>query len=530
MAIRQFAYGSRIWLAPGAPTAYRYALGLNQMTPSDPDGVERKKNFYKSCRLYEPDTEIEKAELIDAPTGQLVKLTMKSRFHYGATAAASFGPDPTTWNSSALRAEPYRTVDNALREWLYHKATGVNPSIKVGDSAENSQAYEQFDAPYGTVMPHIFFTKLIPLPYSDNNDAQDNWDTPFLHDQLLLAELYLRVMCEGYVDGMTSAQYGCDTGIQALYDYEFQNLCFDAFDHKWLRALPSQKTAFIPEVHTRPDLPLGFGPLPNTIAAAEQYNLFAKAVNKLTTVRVMLPSKFQQQHLHGVEFQSVQATNPDGTPRDCEAHPNIPGVIYEGSGPDPSTTPGPWEDSGSDLVAPGVAGGLEWNFETDGSGYVCDGTSWVIRAVRDDYNFRWTLVDPDAYLAIPETWRGQLDVDGSYLGLLTSFTEIQFSQEKPYELSESCNGSLGWWPVSSGVYLKFDQTNPQVQNVCGIFGNSGTVRGPALAAQVIAGGYNLGACTIPTGSDAQFTPIPNDGIALTIPLVDPHPITPPAPG
>jgi hypothetical protein len=522
MAMRQFAYGDNIWLAPEAPTGYRLALGLNQKfcDESDTDCITRKKNFYKSCRLYEPDLEIESVELVDAPTGDLVKVTMKGRFHYDPdTAPASFLPNPNTWNLTALRNEPYRTTDNALREWLYHKATGINPSIKVGDSAENSNAYTQIDAPYGTVLPHIFFTKLIPIPYADNNNIQDHWDTPFLHDQFQMLELYLRVICEGFVDGKTSAELGCQTGISAIYDYTFQNLCFDAFEGKWFPPVPGQPTSLIESLHTRGDFPQGFGPLPNTIAAAETYNNFAKAINKLVTVRVMLPSKFQQRELRGEEYQSVIATNPDGSYRPCESKPGLPGVIYEGIGPDPTPTPyRDWEDAGD---PPAIGTGYSWDYAIDNAtqAYTCDGDKWVIWAVRTSYNFRWTLTDPDAYLAIPESWRSQLDADGSFLAHFASATEVQIKETGPYEGSTDCLGSPGWWPVATGVYLRFPESHPVVQDVCQFFNNSGTIHAPTLPGQVLPGGYNLGPCTYSVISSATLTPIPNDGIAFTVPLV-----------
>ena len=137
-------------------------------------------------------------------------------------------------------------------------------------------------------------------------------------------------------------------------------------------------------------------------------------------------------------------------------------------------------------------------------------------------------MDPDAALAIPESWRTQIDVDGTYLGHMTATTQNQTKKAGPYEGSASCNGSPGWWPVAAGQYLEFIPNHIQVRDECGLFGNSGTISDPGLSAQVIAGGYNLGMCPVIAGSNAEFAPIPNDGFALTIPLVTPvAPINPP---
>jgi hypothetical protein len=99
-------------------------------------------------------------------------------------------------------------------------------------------------------------------------------------------ELYLRAMCEGFVDDQTTGDNACNlTTGDALYDYTFENLCFQAFNGRWLSMLPES---------VRADKPQGFGPIPNTRLYAQTYNQFAQCLNLLTRARIMLPHKLQQ--------------------------------------------------------------------------------------------------------------------------------------------------------------------------------------------------------------------------------------------
>ena len=518
LARRHFAYGSRFWLAPEAPTGYRYASQLNKMqcNEGDTDCIDKRRSFFRSCRIYEPDLEIEKAEISGSPEGGEIKITLTGRLHTTPTAAASFGRDPNTWNSSALRTEAFRSVDNALREWLYFKATGINPSIKIGDSAANSPVFLGFDAPWGTVMPHIFLTQLIPSPYTDTNDTQDEADTPFWHDTVQQAEMYLRVICEGYVDGATSAEYGCEEGLYAVYDYTFEALCFDAFGERSILTMPSRATSLTKAKDTRPDRPIGYGPLPNTLAAAETFNLFARAINKLDTVRVILPYEFEARYINGETEINVTATNPDLVARDCVHKPGFPGVIWTGTPPGPTvSTPTAWEQA--DVAEAAVLA----QFRIDNSspqGYVCNGAQWTIHASKNNTEFRWKLVDPDAMEAIPPAWRSQVQTDGAFLAWYTTSIENQTAVPTDITNAATCNGSTGWWHVAGASYLTFVK-NSNSTAVCGFFSNSGTISPPSLGTQTLGAGYSLGVCPVNARNGVILQPIPTDGIAMRIPLV-----------
>lgn len=511
-----YAYGSRFWLSPEAPTSHRYAFDLNEILCDDADQVckDQRLAFYRSCRIFEPDLEIEKAELTSA-SGE-VKVTLKSRLHSHPSAAASFGRDPNTWNSSALRTESFRSVDNALREWLYFKTTGINPSIKIGDAAYGSPVFAGFDAPYGTVLPHIFLTQLIPSPYTDANDTQDESDTPFWHDTMAQAEMYLRVICEGYVDGRTSAQYGCDSNIQAIYDYTFSNLCMDAFAYRWIYPIPSVSTSLTPAIDTRPDKPMGHGPVPNLKASSEVFNLFARAINKLDTVRIMLPYSFEQRYHNGEIEMSVDAVQADGTGRECSVQPSFPGVIWTGAPPEP-----PLNEVTEWVETYAADSGIIAEFIHDNNSpqrLVCDGTKWVIHGSRSNSDFRWKLVDPDSLEAIPPAWRDMVNTDGSFVARIsTTISKSKFTPVLPP--GSDCNGTNSWWPTGDGKYL--DTENPETTSTveCRIISNGGSIAAPPLGTQSLAAGYSLGACTSVMTNFVALEPIPTNGIAMTIPVV-----------
>jgi hypothetical protein len=112
--------------APEAPTGWRYAKNTNTFGCSEGDTAceERRINRYKSCRIYEPDPEIESATVLMEGGDEVVKLVFKTRFHHCETAVGSIARDVSTWNIFALKAEPYRTMENGLREYLVWAHTG----------------------------------------------------------------------------------------------------------------------------------------------------------------------------------------------------------------------------------------------------------------------------------------------------------------------------------------------------------------------------------------------------------------------
>lgn len=268
-------------ISPECMTGFRYSLGTNDYV-YDPDPVP----FRRSCRVYEPPIELESC-IVHSGRGtssEVLKLTYSSRFHSHQDAPATWSATAPQWNSdgskpasvTALEAEDYRTDDNAWRSYHVHDA---NPhwqaDVKTGDEGVNSSL--SVGAPYGAIYPHLFLVSLLEAPYDDGNDTVQRTDTRMTAEQMEKAELYLRCMCEGFVDARTSTQIICDTGSGNLFDYTFENLCYDAFGGRWIGSVGEA---------LRPENPEGFGPLPNTRLYSDMFNRIAQSVNLLDKARL----------------------------------------------------------------------------------------------------------------------------------------------------------------------------------------------------------------------------------------------------
>ena len=512
---QHFDYGETLSLSPEGAPGYRYAKGVNNSVGD----VDR----YKSCRIYEPDVEVEDVEELTEGGVAVVKVTLTGRLHYSDDAVSTIDRDVTTWDVTALRAEAYRSTENAIREYLVWTNTGQNAIAgKPGDSAYGSSVDSLPDNPFGTVFPTIIMTTLMPVPYLDGNDAQNAVDTPLLHEVLTQGELYLRAMCEGYVDGRTSEEYACATGISSWYDYTFPNLCFDAFQGQWLSPLASEATTYTRERDTRPDRPQAFGPYPNTLTSAEVWNQFATAVNLLTRVRVMLPMKFEVESRYDTysAFQTRAATNSIGTAADCSsptgtgwyAQVDVPTTI-------PTTVASPRaiavNASAVNSAGYAVVGGIP------SAPYVCSGAEFTFgqSVQQDDY---WLdLVDPDAENAIPLGWRGQFSADGEMLFTVTATRHFDRATVVASGAGSSCGPSPSRYPLPSGQEWLVESIE-EITTTCEILPMQGAVEMPEIGTVIMYGSQSLAgaSCTSPTDISRTITPIETDAFILPIALID----------
>lgn len=514
------AFGQKFWTVTENPTGYRYAAFASEGKRLNGSATA---DFYRSCRIYEPPVEIESAEAVTEDGEERVKVTLTGRLHHHhASAPASIDRDIGTWNLTNLRAESYRTHENAIREYLVNQSVGgacVDGGTMVGQAAVGSTVYADFAATNGTCYPHIMLVQLVPEPYRDENAVPGPSDTPLYHDWWPQMELYLRAMCEGYVDGRTSIQSGCTLGIDALYDYSFENLCFDAFGGRWMATLGITPTGQLPATEYRADAPEGHGPLPNTYAYAEVYNQFAAAWNQLTSVRVMLPFQFEGQTVSGArEILVTDFVDGDGVPQTCSTVPTV--GVYRKSPPQDvtaSTVVFPW------AVTTGVSSAWAYGLKPSGSGVDCGGGGeWILQVTRSDEEYRWELVDPDAINALPPTISDMLQTHGQLLA------EVGVTQTYGWGIdnvgisdAETC-GAATPWQTSAGLgYLRFPVVAVSYSE-CRLMPNSGKLRAPVTDPAVLGAGGNGvgGACIITAGSQATLTPIETDAIALTIPFSD----------
>lgn len=269
-------------IAPEAPTAYRYVEGANR-------SAYTTAAFCASCRVYEPPYEIESAVVDTWDADQVLKVTLTGRLRAHPNAPAAVNRDPSTWSSGEIEAlrgggaspEDYRTDDNAIREYILSLADGNYPCTwKTGDAGVQSSAQSLSDAPNGACYPHFLFAHLLREPYEDENDEMEEHDSKIYVDEYNKAEVYLRAMAEGFVDGITSLELTCENETFGIYDFTWPTLNYQAHGGRWCGAIA---------LATRPEHPEGFGPLPNTPFWADVHNRLASCANLLDKLRLDVP-------------------------------------------------------------------------------------------------------------------------------------------------------------------------------------------------------------------------------------------------
>jgi hypothetical protein len=522
-----FAYGDPP-LHPESPSGYNYMRGLNAGSTAD-----NRAAFFRSCRVYEPPAEIESAVSEMQDNGEeWIKLTCKTRLHSCPTAPASISRDIETWLDD-FHGEPWRSWENGLREYLWRQAKGINcPAGKIGDAAldnaitgpgtPSNSVWHETDA-FGGCYPRLFFTRLIPKPYESADEYYDERKTPLRSAAFAQMELYLRAMCEGYIDGVTTQAIGCDCmDIPACqyYDYTFEHLCYEAFRNRWFRTLPAA---------VAPANAQGFGPAPNTACYAEIANQFALAINLLTRARVDLPCKCEVRNLHYGAVSECGALNAcDEGPLECVAE-SVAAYITAVALPLVYQSAEPWSES---LVFSAWEDTILCTDSADCGNQHCSGTAWQLHRRSARAEWRWTLIDAEAINAIPETWRDQY-VAGSATEVLARLT--RWSTHHPVKAvaasaaeAKDCVPAWGalpsgiWHCPAKGEYYKFPAKTIVDDTLCQFIPASGTMAslpattGYAIYTQVpgVAGHCNDG-----PGSSIGIRIIPPGPVCLNIPLI-----------
>jgi len=275
----------------GPTDNYGSSLNLEVCGAMDTDCITNRLNFYKSCRIYEPWPEIESVTSQMEGGVEVAKITFKGRIR--STVGETWGPpatisrDISTWNITDLKAEPFRCDENGIREYLWMQSSGVKCEFnQAGNYALDATLASLPSGLAGACFPDFLFVKLIEKPFADLNDAQDAKDSPVTFDQEVAKEVYLRAICESFVDAKTTSERNCVEDLSGVYNYTFESLQYQAHGHAWLPLMSAGD---------RPDAPRGFWPVPNTILRAERFNQFSNAVNLLTIIPLMMPMKVEGQ-------------------------------------------------------------------------------------------------------------------------------------------------------------------------------------------------------------------------------------------
>lgn len=511
---RSSDFPARRSYAPEVASGYRYADGLN---------ATATEGHYRSCPIYKPPTEIRSATPVTVDGRRLVKVVLKGRLHHHhSLAPAEIGRDVSGWDSAALTAEAadYRTDESAIREYLMRLD---DPSRQCehtgpGNAAANSDILLGTDVPWGACVPRIHLVQLPGDPYEDGNSDPDEDDTVLTHEEMSQIELWLRVASEGCVDGQATSTYGCEIGIDFVFDYRWENLCFQVLGRPWVTTLPTAITKGVKANQIRADAPEGFGPLPTCLPTAEGFNQLAKLANALREYRVTLPWQFQVNFLQGEVTRSVgDVTGSTGAVVNCPGGYN-PGFVWQGNPGNPAVA----EVSGfidaetaSSLYQPG--------FGESAGAYMCDGANFIVAALRTDQDYSYTFVDPDAIYAIPSAWRDQLSTAGRLLAVQTTTTgrvRAIVGSATP----TGCNGNAPWDANGADIEWVLDS---QETVECAFFPATGRVSAPPLGTVTIPGANGTPICTgIPEATSTSIRvldPIATDAIVFRVPLIDPLP-------
>ena len=415
VVVKHVAFGNRTVspaavLTPEIPESHRYMptpLALSAggranralCTVGDTVCEAARRDFYRSCRLFEPWPEVESCVM----DGDLVKVTLQGRIHHHSGAPGTIDRDPSTWDVSALRSESYRTWENGIREKIIFDTVGTNGSVKLGDESWNSPVQGETDRPFGSIWPHFDFVRLVPEPWMDANDDSDESDTPMLTDIFPQLELYIRASCEGFVDGQTSAENACAYGATDLYGFTFENLCFRAFGGRWFTTIGSAATTEVGIEETRPDKPQGFGPLQWTMPFAETAAQYSQALNLLSEFRVMIPASLQMRTGSGLEQiggvvvrNGANAFAGPGTWEAGAGSGSDFAIVYDGPFPSPGiSTWSAWADSNLEIVSAG--GGID-----------LVGSTPILSGNTSQIQYRWEAIG-DAIYALPDQFQDMLE-------------------------------------------------------------------------------------------------------------------------
>lgn len=283
---------------PELPSGYIYDGTLQYGSPSD--------DFYSSCMVYPKPYKLKsvthKQSTAGGPLDRVI-VKLHGRLQSDPAAPGSYGWDPTAWNLTNLTNEAYRTDENALRERAAERLAGHGSDSKVGDVAYGFS--NPTSGGKGARIPQFYFARLVPKPHEDSNDSFESTDTLFTADIWKQLELYLRVMCEGWLDPVSTANHDCeDTEID--FDYTFENLCLQAFGKPWLYPVPTSVNG---------DAPRAFGNYPSQAAWAECFTNLCKAVNLLTHARLILPFKIEYKQTNKLDL--TELTSPDVMTSGC---------------------------------------------------------------------------------------------------------------------------------------------------------------------------------------------------------------------
>lgn len=520
-----FSYGSADWTAPESFPTFRYVgssttAGINYLPCAALDTAcqaERRKKL-RSCPVGELPMVVKKTERLWENGEEVVKVTLDGRLQHGTDAPATVDRDYSTWSLATIQAENEsgRTAENGIREYLINQFVGGNcigAGTQYGNAAHESLVASSLDVPFGACYPRIGFTRLIPKPYEDGNTSNDPNDTPLESWPFAMMETYARAMCEGYVDTVSTEQYGCQSGTYAVLDFTFENACFSAFGGRAFGCIQSETTAYVDASGIRSDKPLFHGPLPNTEPSSEIFNQFAAFFNQLTAIRLILPIDFQTKFGTSQEVEVKKLYQADGVEVSCTTTAVNPGVFNQFNPKMPAAPALGSYASAANAFA-------EYEITIDPA--ACDGSGdWRLLHQRRDEQFKWALIHDDFLEAIPESWRDMIESNGLLLGTVETQTDWNTATLTTAGLGTVCNHpapDADFWSGGGGEVILFT-ANTTYSSVCQLLPTSNILQPTTTPATAIGVGreYSGGTlydCPINASASITVTPIPADALII----------------
>jgi hypothetical protein len=520
-------------LQPEAPDAFNYlptstgSYGYhraNDIRCADGDTTctTNRPLFYQSCRLFEPWPEVDSVTI---DSTDIVKVKLKARIHSCPSAPATIARDATTWSASTIAAEPFRSWENGIREYLLFNLTGNPGSSKIGDEAWASGIQSGFtDIPSSTNFPRFYFVQQIPKPRVDGDGIVELSDSPTYHDIMKQTELYLRAICSAFVDGFATSATACTTNTAGPYDFTFESLVYQATGGKWFSTLATKPTQYLTTSDIRSDKPMGFSALPTVTMHAEGFSAISKALNLLTRFRVMIPATLQfRNSVDSHDYTDANAKNAN----------------YQVVPPGPNTSGGAgtyaiW-DQGS-WAMPTPASWTAWFDASTGTGgagvngMAIVGGVGVVSVGITACQYRWTP-QPDADLALPPQFSGMLTTNPVIYGTYTVATSTVLGPKivgsrQGTQVHQFGDPADAVWDNSIGAFLwviKTDPGNPTCQELSG-----GDLSVPIVPAGYTFGSRNdVGTVTLVySGNNIQRSV---DVVQTTVPIIGVQLVAPTAP-
>jgi hypothetical protein len=484
MSNLHIAYGANTVDIAENPPGYRYVDGThetqdNHLITAQGVPTPGPANHFKSCRLYEPAYGIESVII----SGTEIKVTLTGRVTSHPSAPATIAKDRGAW-LDPYADEDYRTDENAIREYLNWVDSGENEQClkKVGDIApEVETGYSAGDF-FGSCVPRFYFTRLARKVYEDANTSYEVTDTPIQVDDMVWMQWILKAICAGFIDSRSTLALTCtDPDNIRYYDYTFENLCYEALNHRWLAYLPKK---------VRGDRPEGFGPLPNTTVYAELFNNLAACINLLCRARIDLPLVGQSQQPENTI--GATAVDPDleekaivGKPDPC-----IGKWVYT------STNAAVWEalpaiaTTGESAVPPSPVvgfslafGQLELRPYTTGDDIYMDcAPEWLIAAHKQVGQILIDTTKPELN-ALPPTIRDMVETNPGIIGVMEEFWTYRVRDDVGGTRPECGPGNTPfpdtWDDGATSATPKFTETAEQTSYVC-VLWDGGEIQPQAL--------------------------------------------------